>query len=412
MTRKFIFGLALLLALSVATPSYAQTQSTEDLLKLLQTLMKQVEELQKQLATVRGEIRELKADLREGMTDDDIKKIQEILATDPVIYPEGLVTGYFGPMTKQAIKRFQSRHKLFESGEIDEETRALLTAYYKERTTAGVPPGLLKAPGIQKKIEDRIIKGEDINLNCDRLKIPGPICQAKLGTAKKATSTKETNASSTEAARAKASAMIVDAKEAIDDLTDLIASASTTVPTDDLEDAKDELDEAKSYLSSAERAYDSRDYKRAYEQAKKAKESAEDGMEELREDDESSEANADIAETMRNIRTQAEIVYNASLDYSYITLCSDSRITTRIQKAMKYAGSSAIYQPTSHGLATWVATNSITPANRIAGCRATATNYLVATPLASPRTAFWCIDSTGNSKQVSSAPAAGVYICN
>lgn len=43
---------------------------------------------------------------------DDVAEIQKILATRPDIYPEGLVTGYYGPLTTKAIKRFQLMYKV------------------------------------------------------------------------------------------------------------------------------------------------------------------------------------------------------------------------------------------------------------------------------------------------------------
>jgi peptidoglycan hydrolase-like protein with peptidoglycan-binding domain len=42
----------------------------------------------------------------------DVKKLQTILAKDKSIYPERITTGYFGPATKRAVKRFQDRYHL------------------------------------------------------------------------------------------------------------------------------------------------------------------------------------------------------------------------------------------------------------------------------------------------------------
>lgn len=48
--------------------------------------------------------------LATGMSGDDVKELQIILASDPVIYPEGLVSGYFGPLTQKAVIRFQEKY--------------------------------------------------------------------------------------------------------------------------------------------------------------------------------------------------------------------------------------------------------------------------------------------------------------
>jgi peptidoglycan hydrolase-like protein with peptidoglycan-binding domain len=55
-----------------------------------------------------------------GSRGADVAALQNMLAYSPVgspdIYPEGLVTGYFGPLTEQAVKRFQARHGVVSFG--------------------------------------------------------------------------------------------------------------------------------------------------------------------------------------------------------------------------------------------------------------------------------------------------------
>jgi len=161
-----VFALTLAVAVQgvVVAPAQAQSTSTASLMETLKTLLAKVAELQAEMAKVRGEVQEARSDVRaalkdglkEGMTDEDIKEIQELLATDPSIYPEGLVTGYYGNLTKNALKRFQNKHSLTETGVIDDETRDLLEEYLGERFNGKVPPGLLRAPGIMKKVQDGI----------------------------------------------------------------------------------------------------------------------------------------------------------------------------------------------------------------------------------------------------------------
>ena len=154
-TKQYIVGLCfVILAAIMVMPSSASAETTSTTtatvtttstqLALIQSLMKQIEDLKAKLATLRGEVRsELKDGLKEGMTDEDIKKVQELLATDPTIYPKGLVTGYYGPMTKEAILKFQARHELRTTGEVDAETKALILEYFKERTNGHIPPEFL-----------------------------------------------------------------------------------------------------------------------------------------------------------------------------------------------------------------------------------------------------------------------------
>jgi peptidoglycan hydrolase-like protein with peptidoglycan-binding domain len=179
--KKYIYsGVLTFLFMGVVLVPSAQAETTTgvtSMLEQIKVLMAKVEELQKQLATIRGEIKEvIRTGVTEGMEGDDVEKIQELLATDSTIYPEGRVTGYFGPLTKEAIKRLQARHELEITGVIDDATHDLLESYLKERFGEQIPPGLLRAPGIAKKVEIRIKEGCDNSghgkaLFCQKLKI-------------------------------------------------------------------------------------------------------------------------------------------------------------------------------------------------------------------------------------------------
>lgn len=43
-----------------------------------------------------------------GTSGSDVTELQTYLSRSPAIYPEGLVTGYFGQLTKAAVERFQT----------------------------------------------------------------------------------------------------------------------------------------------------------------------------------------------------------------------------------------------------------------------------------------------------------------
>ncbi len=51
-----------------------------------------------------------------GSTGDDVRKLQEFLAKDKTIYPEGAVNGYFDVMTQRAVQRFQCKYNIVCSG--------------------------------------------------------------------------------------------------------------------------------------------------------------------------------------------------------------------------------------------------------------------------------------------------------
>ena len=48
--------------------------------------------------------------LQRGYSGVEIQKLQEFLSSFPELYPEKLITGYFGPATERAVKNFQARY--------------------------------------------------------------------------------------------------------------------------------------------------------------------------------------------------------------------------------------------------------------------------------------------------------------
>lgn len=61
-----------------------------------------------------------------GAKNSDVHELQIFLAKDKAIYPEGKVTGYFGILTKNAVKRFQKKYGIDPIGIVGPKTRARL----------------------------------------------------------------------------------------------------------------------------------------------------------------------------------------------------------------------------------------------------------------------------------------------
>lgn len=57
-----------------------------------------------------------------GQRSEEVKTIQEALKSDKSIYPEGLVTGYFGQATQKAVLKLQAKCGLPLTGVVDENT--------------------------------------------------------------------------------------------------------------------------------------------------------------------------------------------------------------------------------------------------------------------------------------------------
>lgn len=55
--------------------------------------------------------------LDRGATGRDVEELQAFLAEDSGLYPEGLVTGYYGALTQQAVQRYQTRAGIVSSGD-------------------------------------------------------------------------------------------------------------------------------------------------------------------------------------------------------------------------------------------------------------------------------------------------------
>jgi len=69
-----------------------------------------------------------------GSTGSQVTQLQQFLATNPLIYPERLVTGYFGPLTKAAVQQMQISYNIYPAGRvgpitIDKINSVLATGY-------------------------------------------------------------------------------------------------------------------------------------------------------------------------------------------------------------------------------------------------------------------------------------------
>jgi hypothetical protein len=164
-------GVVLVGVLMVAVPAAnAQTNTSEAIDQLqnqIQSLLDQVRQLQQQVVDLKGgigvglvevedeesdksneiEIPEITRVLSIGSRGDDVRKLQKYLARDKDIYPDGLLTGYFGPLTQRAVKAFQKKHKVISSG--DPETTGYgvfgpQTRSKLEEIGHGVVAGLIK----------------------------------------------------------------------------------------------------------------------------------------------------------------------------------------------------------------------------------------------------------------------------
>lgn len=142
---------------------------TESRLTLLANLKLQIEALKTQIFGLNQDLEDkqiesqanamvISKQLGKGSSGDDVRILQAILAADASIYPEGLITGFYGPATARAVAKFQAKNNLAAVGVVGPMTLARLNAWLAmnqfmfesdvdARFCVIVPPGHFIAPG-------------------------------------------------------------------------------------------------------------------------------------------------------------------------------------------------------------------------------------------------------------------------
>ncbi|MDO8604806.1 MAG: peptidoglycan-binding protein [bacterium] len=76
--------------------------------------------------------------LEMGMNGTDVSTLQSFLAQNPITYPQGLVTGYFGFLTKSAVSNFQSQNGIESVGRVGPITLAAINNQMGNGATGGL----------------------------------------------------------------------------------------------------------------------------------------------------------------------------------------------------------------------------------------------------------------------------------
>ena len=69
---------------------------------------------------------QLSSQLDVGSTGPDVTTLQTLLASNPLIYPQALITGYYGPLTQTAVTQFQIGYGLPAVGRVGPQTLDLI----------------------------------------------------------------------------------------------------------------------------------------------------------------------------------------------------------------------------------------------------------------------------------------------
>src|SRR5437867_578422 len=108
---RFVAGIAFVV---LALPLFANAATIADLQAQIATLLNQIHTLQQQFGykpvtntagntigvTNAGACPQLGRSLSLAATGNDVSQLQQFLASDPSVYPEGKVTGYYGALTQ------------------------------------------------------------------------------------------------------------------------------------------------------------------------------------------------------------------------------------------------------------------------------------------------------------------------
>ncbi len=136
--HSFKKAAAVLMIAGLMTPALASAQTSTT---SMQTLLDQIKALQAQIQTAQQQkqaaIGQLLTTLKQGDRGENVRMLQQLLASDPTLYPEGTISGTFGPRTAAAIKRFQKKFGIEQAGNVGPKTLRKLNEIFGHRMGMG-----------------------------------------------------------------------------------------------------------------------------------------------------------------------------------------------------------------------------------------------------------------------------------
>lgn len=99
----------------------------------------------------------LSRQLEMGSTGSDVSALQTFLAQDNTLYPQGLVTSYYGFLTKAAVSNFQTRNGISAVGRVGPATLPVLNYQMSQ--------GMNTSGGSSQNLQAPVITSVSINTN-------------------------------------------------------------------------------------------------------------------------------------------------------------------------------------------------------------------------------------------------------
>jgi len=142
----------------------AQIDQLTQLVKSLETEVVKVSEPTKVEVSEPRIVPVFEVTLSAGMSGENVVALQEFLAAQPEIYPEGLVTGYFGSLTEKAVQRFQEKNGVVSGGETATTGYGVFGPKTREKAAAVVvsqsaPSGSVSGAGLSGEINNVSVVG-------------------------------------------------------------------------------------------------------------------------------------------------------------------------------------------------------------------------------------------------------------
>ncbi len=95
-------------------------------------------------------------ELERGGRGEDVTRLQQLLAKDPSIYPEGQVTGFYGALTQKAVRAFQKKYGISQVGRVGPQTLAKLNEVFGGEAPAAAPASSSANAELMSKLQAQI----------------------------------------------------------------------------------------------------------------------------------------------------------------------------------------------------------------------------------------------------------------
>jgi peptidoglycan hydrolase-like protein with peptidoglycan-binding domain len=162
--KKFLSTLSIIGMMIMPLSASAQTVDINSLIAQTQALIAQINALQAQqgytsstapattVASNAGTMTagicpSLSRPLGMGASGNDVSSLQQFLAQDASVYPDKLVTGYFGALTQAAVQRWQAKYGIVSSGTPDSNGFGVVGPRTKAAIMAQCVPGVTSQTG-------------------------------------------------------------------------------------------------------------------------------------------------------------------------------------------------------------------------------------------------------------------------